>query len=210
VRARSEPRDVAADILDGADRLLARYGYSKMTVDDIARAAGIGKGSVYLHFPSKEAVVLALVDRMVRDVFERLRAIAADTHRPAHDRLRRMLAARVLERIFRFRRFSLSLHDLLAALRPTLVAQREAHLQEEARIIEAVIREGIARREFRRVPTKAAAMALLVATNSLLPYYLSVRELGASAKVEQRIANVTDLLLAGLAVGHAPGRRNRP
>ena len=41
-------------ILDATDRLLARYGFKKMTIDDLAREEGIGKGSVYLHFPSKE------------------------------------------------------------------------------------------------------------------------------------------------------------
>ncbi len=32
-------------ILDATERLLARYGYAKMTVEDIAREAGIGKGT---------------------------------------------------------------------------------------------------------------------------------------------------------------------
>src|SRR6187397_2922070 len=40
-------------ILDATDRLLARYGYKKMTIDDLAHEVGIGKGSVYLHFSSK-------------------------------------------------------------------------------------------------------------------------------------------------------------
>ena len=45
-------------ILDATDRLLARYGYKKMTIEDLAREVGIGKGSVYLHFPSKEEIAL--------------------------------------------------------------------------------------------------------------------------------------------------------
>ena len=51
-----ELRDV---ILDAMERLLARYGYKKTTMDDLAREAGIGKGTTYLHFPSKEEVALA-------------------------------------------------------------------------------------------------------------------------------------------------------
>ncbi len=41
-------------ILDATDRLLTRNGYKKMTIDDLAKEVGIGKGSVYLHFKSKE------------------------------------------------------------------------------------------------------------------------------------------------------------
>ena len=65
------PRD---RILDAADRLLARYGYRKMTVDDIAQEAGIGKGTVYLSFPAKEEIALSCIDRMVDRLLERLRA----------------------------------------------------------------------------------------------------------------------------------------
>ena len=69
-------------ILDATDRLLARYGYRKMTVEDIASEAGIGKGTIYLHFSSKEEVVLSHVDRIVDRLKERLREIGVMRHRP--------------------------------------------------------------------------------------------------------------------------------
>ena len=72
-------------ILDAADRLLAHFGYKKMTVEDIAKEAGIGKGTVYLHFASKEEVVLSHVDRIVRPLFAELDTIAAQ-NRSAADR----------------------------------------------------------------------------------------------------------------------------
>jgi AcrR family transcriptional regulator len=191
-------QQLAAEILDVTEGLLSRFGYAKMTVDDIAQAAGIGKGSVYLHFRSKEEVVLSLVDRSVREVFSRLRAIADDARLSASDRLRKMLAARVLERLSRFRRYAASLYDLLAAIRPALVAQRGQQLDEEAGIFEAVIRDGVRSKEFRAVATGAVSSALLDATNSLLPYYLSPRQLGAANELEKRIAEVAKLLLRGL------------
>src|SRR3954452_1273194 len=85
-------------ILDAADRLLARYGYKKMTIDDLAREAGIGKGTVYLHFRSKEDVVLSHVDRIVKRLIARLQVISASDATPAV-RLREMLVLRVM---FRF------------------------------------------------------------------------------------------------------------
>ena len=63
-RTRTAP--AAHRILDAADRLLARYGYRKMTVGDLAREAGIGKGTVYLSFASKSEIALACIERMAR------------------------------------------------------------------------------------------------------------------------------------------------
>lgn len=47
-------------ILEGAAKLLAQYGHAKTTMADIAREAGIGVGSLYLEFASKDAIVAAL------------------------------------------------------------------------------------------------------------------------------------------------------
>ena len=51
-------------ILDSAERLMGRLGYQKMTMDDIAREAGIGRRTIYLHFPGKEETGLATIDRI--------------------------------------------------------------------------------------------------------------------------------------------------
>src|SRR5687768_11683893 len=90
------PKEAVKDaILDATDRLLARYGYRKMTVEDIAHEAGIGKGTIYLHFTSKEEVVLSHVDRIVDRLKERLREIATASA-PVPEGLRQMLVAGVV------------------------------------------------------------------------------------------------------------------
>lgn len=52
-------------ILDAAAELISLYGYDKTSVSDIAEAAGISKGAVYLHFSSKEELFEALLYREV-------------------------------------------------------------------------------------------------------------------------------------------------
>ena len=54
-------RNHREDLLEAAERLFRHFGYRKTTVADIARAAGMAKGSVYLHFSSKEEIFLAIV-----------------------------------------------------------------------------------------------------------------------------------------------------
>ncbi len=52
-------------ILDAAAELIIHYGYDKTSVSDIAEAAGISKGAIYLHFASKDELFEALLYREV-------------------------------------------------------------------------------------------------------------------------------------------------
>ena len=189
---------VRESILDATDRLLARFGYRKMTVEDIAAEAGIGKGTIYLHFSSKEEVVLSHVDRIVDRLKQQHLAVIARSKHTALERIRQMLLARVLFRFDSIQHYTQSLNDLLAALRPGLLARRARYFEEEAQIFAAVLAEGRASGEFQLENEMAAAQALLEATNGLLPYSLSTNELGERDEVERRTSAIADLLLHGL------------
>ena len=184
-------------ILDATDHLLARYGYRKMTIEDIAREVGIGKGSVYLHFQSKEEVVLSHIDRIVERLKERLWAVAR-SEATAGVRLRLMLLARVLFRFDSVQHYTQSLDDLLAALRPNVLARRARYFDEEARIFAQVLNEGRDSGEFVFDDALSTAYALLHATNSLLPYSLSTSELGERDEVKEKTTQIADLILHGL------------
>jgi AcrR family transcriptional regulator len=192
------PKEAVKDaILDATDRLLARFGYRKMTVEDIAVEAGIGKGTIYLHFNSKEEVVLSHIDRIVDRLKERLQEIAR-SDLPAAERLRLMLLTRVLFRFDSIQHYTKSLNDLLGALRPGLLRRRAQYFEAEAQIFAQVLIAGRESGELSLVDEHATAHALLQATNGLLPYSLSTTELGERDEVEQRATDVADLMLHGL------------
>jgi AcrR family transcriptional regulator len=184
-------------ILDATDRLLGRSGYKKMTIDDLAKEVGIGKGSVYLHFESKEEIALSHIDRIIERLKRRLRDIAAEKG-SCEKRLRAMLVERVLYRFDSVQHYTQSLNEMLAHLRPKLLDRRTRYFQEEARIFADLIAEGVQAGEFHTKKPLVTAGALLDATNSLLPYSLSVYELGDRGEIEKKVARVADLVLDGL------------
>jgi AcrR family transcriptional regulator len=59
-------------ILDAATRVFADKGYHATLVDEIALEADTSKGGVYFHFPNKQAIFLALLDRLSAMLRERI------------------------------------------------------------------------------------------------------------------------------------------
>ena len=184
-------------ILDATDRLLGTNGYKKMTIDDLAREVGIGKGSVYLHFESKEEIALSHIDRIIERLKKRLVEIA-ESRGPCEKRLRAMLVERVMFRIDSVQHYSQSLNELLAHLRPKLLERRKRYFEEEARIFAKLLDEAARSGAFDLKKPTAAAQALLDATNAFLPYSLSVNELGERAEMERKVNRVADMLINGL------------
>ena len=73
-RRRAEDRP--DELLDAALALFVAKGYAHTSVAEIARAAGLSKGAVYLYFPSKQAILEGLVRRAVTPVATRALARA--------------------------------------------------------------------------------------------------------------------------------------
>lgn len=74
-RRRKEARP--SEILDAALPVFAEKGFSATRIDDIAQRAGVTKGTVYLYFPSKQAVFEALVRQAILPQVEALEALTA-------------------------------------------------------------------------------------------------------------------------------------
>lgn len=81
-------------ILEVAEALYARRGFAGVGMRELAEAAGLGKSSLFHHFRSKVQLYLAVVERVLARVEERLQPILA-AHAPAAERLDRWIDALV-------------------------------------------------------------------------------------------------------------------
>lgn len=189
-------------ILDAVDTLLARYGYQKMTMDDVAHEAGVSKRTIYLHFVNKEEVALSSIDRVVARLLEQLRAVVGAAQTP-EEKLRQILLKRVLFRFDTVQPYYQSFDALFAALRPAYLARRERYFVEEATLAAIVLEEGVRSGVFACDDAFQTAQTLLLATNALLPYSLSARELGARDEVERKIERLALVLVNGVRRRHA-------
>ena len=181
-------------ILDAAAALLAEGGFQGMTMDEIARRAGLGKGTTYIYFESKRDLALSVLDRMSHRLQERLRNIVRGNGTP-EERLKQLIVERVMYRFDCAREYHASLDEILSCLRPLLLDRRRATMEQEAVIFVELLVEGRTLGVFECDDPLRTAQAILTATAALLPFSLSPAELGSRKAVESRTLFLADFLI---------------
>lgn len=184
-------------ILDATDRLIGRYGLRKMTMEDVAREAGVSRRTVYGYFPNKAELAMASIDRVVTKAQDSMRREGAALEF-APERLFRMLVARVKVRLEGVKDISQSLDSLFAVVRPQYMQRRRRYFAEEAEMLASVIRDGQTEGVFGKADPLETAQLLIQATNAYLPYSLSLEELSRPGDFDERIEKMAAILVAGI------------
>lgn len=131
-------------ILDAALRLVYTKGYERMAIQDILSDLGMSSGAFYHYFPTKPAVLEALIERMQQDVEAPLLPIVNDPHRTALEKLQGFFAT--------LEQSSMSHNPFIADLLPvwfaddnTIVREKvyEAMRERRAPLLTEIVRQGI-------------------------------------------------------------------
>jgi AcrR family transcriptional regulator len=157
-QAKLKPDDTRARIIESAEVLFRRLGYSKTAVADIAGELGMSPANVYRFFASKNAIVEAICQRCLGEVHERAWAVARGRG-SASDRIER-----VFREILDYHRNNLisekRVHDIvLVAMENNWEAIR-AHVEVIRSIIELILRDGIASGEFEAVDPRQTSILI--------------------------------------------------
>jgi AcrR family transcriptional regulator len=149
-------------ILQTAEEVLRRYGPAKATVVDVARALDVSHGSVYRHFPSKQALRDAVTERWLRRISEPLQQVAA-ADGLALGRLRRWLELLITAKRTR----ALEDPELFATYTALVAQSRQvvsAHVAILTGQLASILADGVASGELAPVDPLIAAKAVFDAT----------------------------------------------
>ncbi|MCU0279537.1 MAG: TetR/AcrR family transcriptional regulator [Candidatus Nanopelagicales bacterium] len=129
-------------ILDRAAEAFAQDGFAGTSLNDVIAGSGLTKGAFYFHFPSKEALAVAVVDDL-REQWTAAVSTAVDPRTPAPVQAQN-LAAQVVDAYSRNRSLRAigRLVPDLAAARPDLAPQLQASLFLWIDLIESVVDRG--------------------------------------------------------------------
>ena len=90
---RRQKAERPAQLLEAAFALFLERGFAATRIDDIAERAQVSKGTVYLYYPSKEALLTAAVEELLLPRLANLRQILEPAEQPAWPRLRQVFEA---------------------------------------------------------------------------------------------------------------------
>ncbi|MBZ6079297.1 TetR/AcrR family transcriptional regulator [Microvirga puerhi] len=184
---------VREQLIDIAAELFDRKGYAQTSINDIAKALGLGRSAVYHYFRNKEEILAALVEAEALTPSNLLRELIEETGLSATERLRRAVVDGIVRRLSSGARF------ILLSRLETQIPEELGPLYNLGRrhIYDFYVRcisEGIANGEFREVDPKIAAFAVIGMANWTSRWYSP-----SGPKTPVEIADViADLALQGL------------
>ncbi|MDR3416036.1 MAG: TetR/AcrR family transcriptional regulator [Nevskia sp.] len=200
-RSRTNPRKSASQqrsrltvdaLLEATARILVKEGYDRASTNKVAQAAGVSIGSLYQYFPSKEALVAAVIDRHIQEMMEL-----------ARDALARVRECAVETAVRELVKVMIDAHRVNPKLHRALVEQvprvgRLENIESIDREVSELVRQYLeARRDEIGVADPAIAAFVCVTTVEALTHAAVVHrpDLLAEERADRFVDDVTRLLV---------------
>jgi AcrR family transcriptional regulator len=183
-------------ILDAACHVFGEKGFELATMDAIADAARVAKGTVYLYYPSKQAIYDAVFSsgmaEMERLIGERVASAAS-----ARDAISGFVTVRAeyFQQHPDFFRVYVAEFARQVAATPESRGACQLALDRQTRALQKVMERAVASGEVREIDPEAAALAVLDMSKGLIGRRLL---LGSRAALHKDITFLTDLIWTGL------------
>jgi AcrR family transcriptional regulator len=176
--------------------IFARRDYHEVQMDDVVEASGVGKGTLYRYFPSKQDLFLAVMFDGIQRLRRELESAVRTDESPAR-RVRRIVHRTLA--FFWDRRFFFSLihrgeHKMATEAREWL-----RHRAALSRVVEETLEAAVAARHVRPIDTRIAAEMLLGMMRGVNRYRAE------ADRLEELVDAVVEVFMCG--IGTHAGRR---
>jgi AcrR family transcriptional regulator len=192
---------IQQQILEAAKRLFAVHGFSKVTMDDVAKAIGKGRSSLYYYYKSKDEIFDAVMDIEIREMLTAIsRAVdqAPDTEQKLHAFCATKLHVLREKRPF-FKTLDAGMDaDALSQFNKMQVVHHHQIIQKESAVLAQLLSDGMEKGELRKLPKKEMDMFIFVVLGSLHGLKREMILENNFEKIEPAVNAFTDMLMRGL------------
>jgi AcrR family transcriptional regulator len=185
-------------ILEAARRVFAARGFHEATVEDIAEAAGVAKGTVYLYYESKRDLYFAALKFGISQMYSSLLQELEKVTTP-EEKLKALISAKLSyfdeNRDF-FKIYYSELGNIPSTHPGGIDKEFKALYQDQARLVEAILREGMRKKVVRNIRIEQAAFAI----SDIIRGVVTHRILGWSkSKLNQDVDFIFDMIWKGIS-----------
>lgn len=156
-------KNLRKKIIDASIKLFAKKGFYETTVDDIAKAAKIAKGTAYLYFKDKPSLYISVIEEHFVTAMEYLQKIQKEDltstemlQRTADEWINYMVKFKSSFPMFSIENINLT-RRIMKAIKPIIFIR----IEEMITLIAQIIEDGIKKKEFRKVDPRLAALYFL-------------------------------------------------
>lgn len=187
-----EGRSVREKVLAAAVQLFAEYGYHAAPLRDIARIAGIQAASIYYHYPSKQALLVEIMETYMRRLNENLERIVRKQASP-QQRLHEAIANHIrLHTSYKAEFFIIDTEiRALEGEHRTYVLSLRDHYEA---LLQGLLREGMEQGVFRQSDVKVSSYAIIAMCTEVAAWFRPDGRLS----VQQVIDIYSQMITSGL------------
>jgi AcrR family transcriptional regulator len=185
-------------ILKTSQSLFGRFGLKKTTVDEIARLAHVGKGTIYHYFDTKEKIFAEIIEKETRYLSQKL-SEAVQQEKTPQDKLQTYVLTRLI--------VLKELVNYYSALRDEYLAQysfiekaRKESLKAELNMVKSILEEGIALKVFAINDIDLTAFAIVTALKGLeYPWTIETTTMSLS-DIKKKVHALLVVLFKGIEI----------
>ena len=187
---------VKDDILREAQKLFQQFGLKKTTMEDIARAMGKGKSTLYYYYCSKEEIFDAVISKEMTEVFNDAKE-ATEKAATAEDKLR----AFTITKVKALQKKSNLYKVVRGEMQENMRCMKHLHTeydQQEVKLVTDILSFGIKNGEFNPAIKKELDIMPLIIVSSLRGLEQDLFAGNKYPKLETRIDSVVSIMVKGL------------
>jgi len=180
-------------ILKTSQNLFARFGLKKTTVDEIAKLAHIGKGTIYHYFKTKEQIFAEIIDKESRYLRQKIREAVQQARTP-QEKVHAFVLTR-LRTIKALTNYYSAMTDDYLQHYSFIEKARKDSFEEELNLVKSILEEGTASKVFTVEDTGLTAFAIVTALKGF-EYPWTVET--SLADIEQNVNVLISVLFKGI------------
>jgi AcrR family transcriptional regulator len=187
---------IRAEVLNAARGLFQRFGLFKTTMEDIAKAAGKGKSTLYYYYQSKDEIFDSVIKEDMEEVFNSVK-YAVEQASTAEEKLRTFTSSKIRAISQKAALYSIVFGEI--SENPQLIKKlKKSYEERELELLRGILSFGIARQELKKISDETLEDVSYIILSSLRGIEMGLLEDNRAKKMGDRLDFVLDLMCHGI------------